>query len=212
MWQWEPSKDKICKIVNTFFVQYNVVNKTEIDVFMEKFRHWISNLKLKHKIVFFVYVVVSPVFVLIATGIFLRDGQIAMQQQQEADLNAIQSLEDNITSIQSDIVNISVYMCVNSDILTILKSGEPDKLNKNTRIWNTDAPTEILEDIISIKGNIKTIAIYPENGVVPYLRCLDASSYIADIEDIRETDNYKAAVANKGDVIWKRVVKGSSDT
>lgn len=179
---------------------------------MEKFRFWINNLKLKHKIVFFVYLVISPVFVLIATGIFLRDSQIAVQQQQEADWNAIQSLEDNITSIQSDVVNLSVYMCINSDILTILKSDDPDKLNENTRIWKTDAPIEILEDIISIKGNIKTIAIYPENGVIPYLRCLDASSYIADIEDVRETDNYKVSIADKGDIIWKRVPKGSSDT
>lgn len=200
------------QIVNTFFLQYNDVSKSEIDVFMGKFRKQINNLKLKHKIVFFVYVVVSPVFVLIATGIFLRDSQIAAQQQEEADLNAIQSLEDNITSIQSDIVNISVYMCVNSDILTILKSGEPDKLNQNTRIWNTDAPTEILEDIIAIKGNIKTMAIYPENGVYPYLRCMDTSSYVAGIEDVRETDNYKAAVANRGDIIWKRVPKGVTDT
>ncbi|MBP3475927.1 MAG: sensor histidine kinase [Lachnospiraceae bacterium] len=179
---------------------------------MEKFRYWINNLKLKHKIVFFVYLVISPVFVLIATGIFLRDSQIAIQQQQEADMNAIQSLEDNITSIQSDVVNLSVYMCINSDILTILKSDEPDKLNENTRIWKTDAPIEILEDIISIKGNIKTIAIYPENGVIPYLRCLDASSYVAGIGDVRETDTYEAAIANKGDIIWKRVAKGSSDT
>lgn len=179
---------------------------------MKKLRQWINNLKLKHKIVFFVYLVISPVFILIATGIFLRDSQIAVRQQQEADLNAIQSLEDNITSIQSDIVNLSVYMCINSDILTILKSDEPEKLNQNTRIWRTDAPIEILEDIISVRGNIKTIAIYPENGVLPYLRCLDASSYIAGIEDVRKTDNYKEAIVNKGDVIWRRVTKGSSDT
>lgn len=179
---------------------------------MEKFRHWINNLKLKHKIVFFVYLVISPVFVLIATGIFLRDSRIAAIQQREADLNAIRSLEDNITSIQSDVVNLSVYMCINSDILTILKSDEPEKLNQNTRIWKTDAPIEILENIISIKGNIKTIAIYPENGVIPYLRCLDAGSYIAGIEEVRTTDNYKEAISNKGDVIWKHVSKGSSNT
>lgn len=179
---------------------------------MEKFRHWINNLKLKHKIVFFVYLVISPVFVLIATGIFLRDSRIAATQQREADLNAIRSLEDNITSIQSDVVNLSVYMCINSDILTILKSDEPEKLNQNTRIWKTDAPIEILENIISIKGNIKTIAIYPENGVIPYLRCLDAGSYIAGIEEVRTTDNYKEAISNKGDVIWKHVSKGSSNT
>lgn len=179
---------------------------------MKKFRHWINNLKLKHKIVFFVYLVISPVFVLIATGIFLRDSQIAVQQQQEADWNAIRSLEDNITSIQSDVVNLSVYMCINSDILTILRSDDPDKLNENTRIWKTDAPIEILEDIISIKGNIKTIAIYPENGVIPYLRCLDAGSYLAGIEEVRTTDNYKEAISNKGDVIWKHVSKGSSNT
>lgn len=179
---------------------------------MKRFRRWINNLKLKHKIVFFVYLVISPAFILIATGIFLRDSQIAIRQQQEADLNAIQSLEHNITSIQSDIVNISVYMCVNSDILTILQSDQPEEVNRNRRIWRTDAPTVILEDIISIGGNIKTIAIYPENGVMPYLRCLDAGSYVAGIEDVRQTENYKAAIANKGDIIWKRVPKGRSDT
>lgn len=169
-------------------------------------------MKLKHKIVFFVYLVISPVFILIATIIFLRDSQLAVQQQHEADMNAIQSLEDNITSIQSDVVNLSVYMCINNDILTILRSDEPEMLNKNARIWQSDAPLEIVGDIISVKGSIKTIAIYPENGVLPYLRCLDAGSYVADMEKVRETKTYQEAIANRGDVIWKRVPKGSSDT
>lgn len=169
-------------------------------------------MKLKHKIVFFVYLVISPVFILIATIIFLRDSQLAVQQQHEADMNAIQSLEDNITSIQSDVVNLSVYMCINNDILTILRSDEPETLNRNARIWQSDAPLEIVGDIISVKGSIKTIAIYPENGVLPYLRCLDAGSYVADMEEVRETETYQEAIANRGDVIWKRVPKGSSDT
>ncbi|MBO5474654.1 MAG: sensor histidine kinase [Lachnospiraceae bacterium] len=179
---------------------------------MEKFRGWMNHLKLKHKIVVYVYLVISPVFVMIATGIFLGDSRAALKQQEEADLNTIQSLEDNITSLQSDVVNFSVYMCINNDILAILNSDEPEILNLNSRIWRTDAPMEILEDIISIKGNIKTLAIYPENGVNPYLRCLDASSYLNNLEEIRETDIYRSAVAGRGDIIWKKVPKGSSDT
>ncbi len=177
---------------------------------MKKIKQYINNLSVKRKIIFYVYVVISPIFILISTGLFLQNYKQSVNNQKESNISLIKSLEENISIIQSDVLDFSLYLCINSDISKILQSKTPQVLNKDTRIWFNKAPMQTLEDIIAIKGYIKTVAIYPENGVHPYLRCLDSSSYIFNIEQVRETDSYKESIENKGNYTWKRVNHGES--
>lgn len=74
------------------------------------------------------------------------------------------------------------------------------------------APMDMLEDMIALKGYIKTVAIYPENGVNPYLRCIDATAYLKDFNKVQEKSIYQLAVEKKGTVIWKRSTKKNKDT
>lgn len=60
---------------------------------------------------------------------------------------------------------------------------------------------EMVQDMMTLKGHIKTIAIYPENGLRPYLRCMDASAYIADLNTVRSTDIYKETLASKNGMV-----------
>ena len=64
-------------------------------------------------------------------------------------------------------------------------------------MWYTEAPMQMIQDMIAIKGYIKTTAIYPENGVSPYLRCMDSSVQLPDIESVRRTETYKEALSKK---------------
>ena len=71
---------------------------------------------------------------------------------------------------------------------------------------------QIIEDMIASKGYTKTIAIYPENGIRPYLRCIDSSVYLASIEDVRATEMYRQAILSKGESTWARVSKTDTGT
>lgn len=74
------------------------------------------------------------------------------------------------------------------------------------------APMKIIQDMVAIDGQIKTVAIYPENGINPYLSCVDRSSYIGDMEQVRKQEIYALAIQEKGKFLWQRVGRYESDT
>lgn len=164
---------------------------------------------IRQKIIFYVYLVISPILILITTFILISNYKDTKNQQIEADSNVVRSLDKSIGVIQTELSDLSVYICINSDIGAILTNGRPEELNEDSRLWYNRAPMKIIQDIIALKGYIKTMAIYPENGVNSYLRCIDSSVHLSDIEAVRQTDTYKKAVEMKGDIVWKRVSQGS---
>ena len=167
-------------------------------------------LNIRQKIIFYVYLVISPILILITTAILITTYRDSKNQQIEADRNVVKSLDKSICVIQTEITDLSVYICINNDIGGILKREDVEGINKDSRMWYNDAPLKIIEDMIALKGYIKTMAIYPENGVNPYLRCIDSSVQLSDMEEVRQTDTYKEAVENKGSIIWERVNRGKN--
>lgn len=70
---------------------------------------------------------------------------------------------------------------------------------------------QIVQDMIALKGHIKTIAIYPENGVRPYLRGMDGSVHLPGIEDVRRTDIYRETLESSNGMVWKSVPKNGGE-
>ncbi|EOS76005.1 multiple sugar transport system permease [Lachnospiraceae bacterium 10-1] len=97
-------------------------------------------------------------------------------------------------------------------IKRILTVDEPEELNHDARLWMNYAPMKIIQDMVAIDGQIKTVAIYPENGINPYLSCVDRSSYIGDMEQVRKQEIYALAIQEKGKFLWQRVGRYESDT
>ncbi len=176
----------------------------------------IKNMKEKHlnisqKIIFYVYLVISPILIVITTFVLISIYNDTRNKQIEADSNLVKSLDNSIAVIQKELSDLSVYICINDDIANILTSSLAEQLNADTRLWYNYAPMKIIEDITAVKGNIVTMAIYPENGVRPYVRCMDSSVPLASIGEVRRLEVYQEAVQNRGAVIWKRVEKGKKE-
>lgn len=68
---------------------------------------------------------------------------------------------------------------------------------------------QIIQDMMALKGHIKTIA---ENGIRPYLRCMDASAYVPDMKTVRASETYQETIQSESRMVWKSVPKGSGDT
>lgn len=178
---------------------------------MRRIKEGLNKLSIKKKIIYYSYLVITPILLLICVIFMVKDYEEAMHLRQETNSNAIQSLSDSISLVMKDVNNLSTYIAINQEVNEILTSNYPELLNQDTRLWQNESVMLMVEDMMALKGYIKTAAIYPENGVNPYLRCLDSSSYIADMELVRETKSYQDALEKKGKTSWRYVGKGGED-
>lgn len=175
-------------------------------------RGFLNRLSIKKKIIIYSYLVVTPTMLLISGLLFFNNYKENNRNQIESNLKTVSSLADSIDMIQAEVTDLSTYICINAEVNNILTSDNPEKLNMDARIWYNEAPMQMIQDMVALKGYIKTVAIYPENGVQPYLRCIDSSSYIQGLDEVREQPIYQKALENKGKVVWKRSDKDSKDT
>ncbi len=179
---------------------------------MKQIKYWILRLSIRKKLIFYSYLIITPILLLISALLFLHNYKSAVQKEEENCMQAVWSVAGSIGVIQSNIMEMGTYICINKDITRILTSDSPEELNRDARLWLDDAPLEIIQDMVAIDGQIKTVAIYPENGVTPYLSCVDRSAYISDMEQVREEEIYALAVQEQGKFLWQRVGQHPADT
>ena len=179
---------------------------------MRRLRQWINQLSIKKKLVFYSYLIITPILLCISGVLVVRNYRTSLKEEDIAYIQGVRSLSENIGAVQKSIMELGTYVCINNDITQILDSREPWELNQDSQLWTHKAPMKIIQDMMALSGNIKTIAIYPENGVRPYLRCMDASAYISTLEEVQKTEIYKEAVMRRGKTLWQYAAKSNIDT
>ncbi|MDE7205407.1 MAG: sensor histidine kinase [Lachnospiraceae bacterium] len=179
---------------------------------MKQVRNWIRRLSIRRKLVFYSYIIITPILLLISILLLAHNYQSAVQSEEERCIQSVQSLSDSIGVVQKNIMEMGTYISINEEIKKILTEDEPERMNRDARLWLNHAPMKIIQDMVAIDGQIKTVAIYPENGINPYLSCVDRSSYISNIEQVQKQEIYALAVQEKGKFLWQRVARYQSDT
>lgn len=179
---------------------------------MKRMKQWINGLSVRAKLVFYGYLTITPVLILICIALLFHNYQKVSKERLDTNLGNVSTLAESINVLQTDIKDFSTYICINDEIHNLLTSEDADELNKDAKLWFREAPMQIVQDMIALKGHIKTIAIYPENGIRPYLRGMDGSVYYSDVETVRNTEVYRETIESKSGMIWRQVPKGSSDT
>lgn len=167
-------------------------------------KKWVRKLSIKKKLLFYSYLIITPILLLISAGMFLRNYEETFSQVNTNHMQMIQSLADSVDVMCEDVRDICTYISITDEIINVLRPSKPKELNY---FWKLDDNIKMIHNIIALKGSIKTIAIYPENGVNPYLSCIDGSAYVADVEQVRATEEYQRAVESKGKVVWTRESK-----
>lgn len=179
---------------------------------MKKIKRWINGLSVKAKLIFYGYLTITPVLVLICIVLLLNNYQKVLDERLDTDSGNVNALAESIGVLQQEIKDFSTYICINDEIHRLLAQEDVDTFNANARLWFEEAPMQIVQDMIALKGHIKTIAIYPENGIRPYLRGMDGSVNLQDIESVRTTQVYKDTVESESGTMWRSVPKGKGDT
>lgn len=175
-------------------------------------KEWISRLSIRKKLIFYSYVIVTPILLLICCLLFYRNYKTAAMEEEENTQQSIKRLSDSIEVLQKNIMRMGTYICINTEITKLLTAENADELNLDAQVWYHQAPMQIIQDMMALDGTMKTIAVYPENGVTPYLKCMDYSAYIGETKTVWEQDIYRLAAEKKGKYLWQRVGKYESDT
>ena len=176
-----------------------------------KWKQHIAGLSIKKKIILYTYAVVLPIIMVIGSVSFFRNYKEITETQNVRGKNRVQNLETNLAELNQSVSELATYICINQDVAEILKADNIEEMNRNSKLWLEEAPMRFVQDTLAIKGYMKTLAIYPENGVNPYIRCLDSSACIQTIEEIRATSMYRTAYEKRGKRCWKRIEKNSSE-
>lgn len=179
---------------------------------MKQFGERIRKMSIRQKLVFYSYAIITPILLLISVFLLAHNYHSAVHSEEERCIQNVQSISDSIGVVQKNIMEMGTYISINEEIKKILTVDEPEELNRDARLWQNRAPMEIIQDMVAIDGQIKTVAIYPENGINPYLSCVDRSSYLDDMEQVKSQKIYELAVQEKGKFLWQRVNKYESDT
>lgn len=167
-------------------------------------------MSIQKKIIFYAYAALVPILLVICLLITEYRCTEARKEYEQFQKNSISTLAESLRIILKDIHYLSLNMSINRDIRNVLNSSNPEELNKDLNLWEDETPVRIIEEIIALKGYIKTVSIYPENGVVPYLSCMDSASYVSSLEQIRDSEIYQAVLEERGEGIWIRVERGES--
>lgn len=178
---------------------------------MKRIKERLNGLSLNKKIICYSYLVIIPVLLVIC-GIFVaRNFERTRQLSRQTFESQVETLSDSVDLILEDVYELSNYIAVNQEINQILTAAPSEEIKQDARLWQSNDVIQMVVDMMALKGYIKTIAIYPENGVAPFLHCLDYSSYISDLELVRETQSYQDALAKRGRTTWRSVAKYGED-
>lgn len=178
---------------------------------INRIKKWVNRLSVTKKIIFYGYVIVTPLLVAASVTLFFVSHSSSVSEKKKRDVRSASNLANNIYTIQEDIKNFSTYICINSDVQYLLKTRNINYYNQNARLWLEEAPMQMVQDMMSLKGNIKNVAIYPENGIRPYLRCVDGSTFYPTIKEVRKTHSYKSILEHYNSMMWLSIPQGSSD-
>lgn len=170
-------------------------------------KQFYQKLKIRHKIVFAIYLVLFPTLIIGGGLIYSRTYQTTMEETTQLYQRFTQTACDDIAYLQQDVQDISTYFAVNTDIHNVLVA-QKETLGEDTLFWETRTPVSFLQDILAIKSQIKTVILYPENGAEPFYISRDASVHNTNLEEIRNLPIYQTVDEARGDVVWLRQEAG----
>ena len=187
------------------------LRKMEKSLAMKKVRQWVNGLSIKRKLIFYGYLTISPVMILISLALLVFNYDKAKQEWLDGNLSNISVLSENFNAVQMEVKDYTTYLCINTQLNKLLTARDIGEKNKNARLWEEETPIQYVQNVLALKGYIKTIAIYPENGIRPYLRGMDGSVYVQEIEDIWLSDIYAETMKSEYKYIWRSIPKGNSE-
>lgn len=98
----------------------------------DKIKLWVERLSIKKKLIFYSYLIITPILLFISVLLFIKNYKNTIQDTVKTQLQNVQSLSDSMDVLQNDMMDICTYICINNDILKILNANNVQKLNQDS--------------------------------------------------------------------------------
>ncbi len=171
---------------------------------LQRIKRNYGRVKIQTKILIAFYLVVFSAG-LIGGGVFYYNNyQATMEEDIEAYQRMADTVRRDVEYLQQDVKDIATYFAVNSQVHQILIS-DPDDYQGNTLFWQSEIPVSFIQDILAVKTQIKTLILYPENGLSPFYVSRDSSVHQTSVGEIQNTEIYQKAREARGDIVWIRM-------
>lgn len=168
-----------------------------------------AKLNIRNKIIFSIYLILVPILVISFTFFYYYSYEKKMEENTQIYQRFTQTACDDIAYLQQDVLDISTYFAVDAEVYNVLTSS-PGAYEGDLLFWSTHTPLTFMQEILAIKSQIKTMILYPENGLTPYYQSRDISVHNTDLESIKGLELYEKAVEADGGVVWFRIDAGTS--
>ena len=175
----------------------------------EKFRNTVlyriyTKSSVRNKMIFAVYMILVPIIVLASAFTTYTSYHDTIENMTGIYQRFTWNISNDISYIQQDVMDISNYFAVNADVHNLLMSSSAAYMDDKL-FWDSNTPLSMLKDILAIKSHIKTLILYPENGLSPFYLSRDASVQEKDIDVVKESEYYQKALEANGDIVYARV-------
>lgn len=171
---------------------------------MEHWKKKIKDLSIRKKIISCTYVILIPLMLFLCVLLTIYSYSEKKEEYRSSQEEMMGRLEDSISLLQQEVNYLSLNLSINYEIREILTGTNTKEHIEKIELWEEETPIQMMEEIIYLKGYVKTLSIYPENGVRPFLRCLDSSSYVPELWALQKSQIYGQAAEKKGEGIWIR--------
>ena len=175
---------------------------------MDGLKKWFAGLGIRRKIVIALYAVLIPVqlilFVFIYNYNYSREINEKNREIDQMLATASAGIDEKLNSAKQ----IITYVMLDSDMERLLHRKDVEELNANTRFWYDISSLNFVRTMSFTDGYIKTIGIYPENGLIPFVYSSDHTSCS---EDVRQSTLYEKSCANTRGFEIARMSRGSSE-
>lgn len=172
---------------------------------MKKIKNYYKNMSIKYKIILMLYIAILPLLLMLIGYLYYTIQKSSKESLSTAYQEIARQTNETIHFIQTDIEEISTYICINENVKRVLNNG--GTAQEFTNVWRNDSSMNFFMDIVGSKSYISFIALYANNGVEPYYITTDTSVLIDDINKIMDTRYYKKASNAKGAPKWHYIDK-----
>ncbi len=178
---------------------------------MELLKKSMKNLSIRKKIICCTYLILIPLMLLLSILLTIYSYSAKKEEYRKNQENMVSRLEDSIDLLQQEVNYLSLNLAINYEITEILSGQNSKEHIENAELWENETPIQMMEEVIYLRGYVKTISIFPENGVRPFLRCIDTSAYVPELWSLQKSKIYQQAAEKKGSGIWVAAKKGAGE-
>lgn len=174
-----------------------------------KFKNFYYQLSIRYKILWSFYLVFFLAIAASFSVLCYKDFQSSRRENCALYQRMADSARSDIEYLQQDVKDLAVYFTVNAQIQKVM-SGKKEDYEADPLFWSDEIPVTLIQNVLMIKSQIKTLILYPENGLRPFYFSRDASVHETSLEALKKTDFYQKVCEARGDLVWYSMDEGEN--